>query len=450
MSVSTLLIIDDEPQLRNMLERLFVGEGYHVSTAENGAQALQRLKAQRFQAVLCDVRLPDANGVELTAAIKAICPGVEVIVLTAFGTIHDAVKAVQNGAFQYLVKGDDNDKLIPTVARAVEKSDLRPLADDVVKDDPFATIVGRSAALQQTVELARKVAGTDATVLLTGATGTGKEVFAQAIHSVGRRAGRPMLAVNCGAFSNELLDSEFFGHVAGAFTGATRDKKGLIEAARGGTLFLDEVGELPGAMQAKLLRVLETGDYLRVGDIVPRKADVRIIAATHRDLKAAITNGGFREDLYYRLAAFTLRIPTLAERKADIPMLAQHFIDRFARRMDRPITGMDDAVRGLLMAHTWPGHVRELRNVIERACILCEGSTLDAASLPLELQGGVTALRTDPVYELELVEREHIRRVLHHAGGNKTLAAELLGIGLTTLYAKLKKWGNEAAERTAN
>ncbi|MBL7985490.1 MAG: sigma-54-dependent Fis family transcriptional regulator, partial [Flavobacteriales bacterium] len=294
-----LLIIDDEPQLGRMLQRLFAGEGYAVSIAATGIQAMQRLKAQRFHVVLCDVKLPDANGVELTKAIKSQQPDAEVIVFTAFGTIHDAVQAVQNGAFHYLVKGDDNDKLIPTVSKAFEKALAQRYVEPVC-DDPFEAVTGRTPAIRQAVVLARKVAPTDATVLITGATGTGKEVFAQAIHVASSRGSKPMLAVNCSAFGHELLDSELFGHVAGAFTGATKDKKGLIEAAKGGTLFLDEVGELSPAMQAKLLRVLETGDYLRVGDTVPHKSDVRIIAATHRDLLQESAAGRFRQDLYYR------------------------------------------------------------------------------------------------------------------------------------------------------
>ncbi len=435
-----VLIIDDEPQLRNMLQRLFTGEGYTVTTAENGAQAMVKLKAHRFQAVLCDVKLPDANGVELTGAIKTQQPDAEVIVFTAFGTIGDAVKAVQNGAFQYLVKGDDNDKLIPTVSRAVEKARAQQQIEQPKQGDPFAMVTGRTAAIQQVIELARKVAPTEATVLLTGATGTGKEVFANAIHAASARSGKPMLAVNCSAFGNELLESELFGHVAGSFTGATKDKKGLIEAAKGGTLFLDEVGELSPAMQAKLLRVLETGDFLRVGDTVPQRSDVRIIAATHRDLLRESSEGRFRQDLYYRLAAFTLRLPALAERKADVPLLAQVFIARFAAKLKKAITGMDESVKERLLAYTWPGHVRELRNMMERACILCDGPLLDAASLPLELQGDQEQ-KLGAVYDLEQVEREHIRRVLAHTGGNKTLAAELLGIGLTTLYAKVKRYG---------
>lgn len=439
-SAKHLLIIDDEPQLRNMLRRVFEGEGYLVVTAETGAQGLQRIKDASFPVVLCDVRLPDANGVELTRAIKALRPSSEVVVMTAFGSIPDAVQAMRNGAFQYLVKGDDNARLLPTVSAALEQAAARDDAEQATSEDPFGTIIGRSPAIQQAVDLARKVAPTEATVLLTGHTGVGKEVFANATHAASARRDRPMLAINCSALSQELLESELFGHVAGAFTGAMRDKKGLIEAAKGGTLFLDEIGEMPLELQAKLLRVLETGDYLRVGDTAPRKADVRVIAATHRDLAAESASGRFRQDLYYRLAAFVIRIPGLVDRRSDIPLLARVFLKRSAVRLGKPITGMDAAVSDRLSAHDWPGQVRELRNVIERACILCDGPLLDVPSLPLELQGGLATGPASPVYDLEQVEREHIRRVLGHTGGNKTLAATLLGIGLTTLYAKLKKW----------
>jgi DNA-binding NtrC family response regulator len=435
-----LLLIDDEPQLRNMLQRLFASEGYAVTTAESGAQALARLRSHRFQVVLCDVKLPDANGIELTKAIKSQQPDAEVIVLTAFGTIHDAVHAVQSGAFQYLVKGDDNDKLIPTVAQALERARQHQRATKAMASNPFDAITGRSTAIQHVIALAKKVAPTETTVLLCGETGTGKEVFANAMHATSTRAGKPFLAVNCAALSRELLDSELFGHVACAFTGAVKDRKGLIETAKGGTLFLDEIGELSPELQAKLLRVLETGDYIRVGDTRPMRADVRLIAATHRELLAEVEKGSFRQDLYYRLAAFIIRLPALVERKADIPLLAQQFITHYAARLKKPITGMDDAVKERLLAHTWPGHVRELRNVIERACILCDGPLLDAASLPLELQGATTP-SSAPGYDLDSVEREHIRRVLIHTGGNKTLASELLGIGLTTLYAKVKRYG---------
>lgn len=436
-----LLIIDDEPQLRNMLRRVFEGEGYVVTVAETGALGLARMKEAPFPVVLCDVKLPDANGIELTRALKTVAPGSVVVVMTAFGAIADAVQAMRNGAFQYLVKGDDNAKLLPTVNQALEQADLGDGHIISPSEDAFGTVTGRSVAIRQAVDLARKVAPTETTVLITGPTGAGKEVFAEAIHRASKRHHRPMLAVNCSALNGELLESELFGHVAGAFTGASKDKKGLVEAAKGSTLFLDEIGELPLLLQTKLLRVLETGDYLRVGDTMPRKADVRFLAATHRDLAADVDLGRFRQDLYYRLATFVMRIPGLVERQADIPLLAQLFLERSARKLNRSFIGIDAAARDILMAHTWPGQVRELRNVIERACILSEGPFLDVASLPLELQHLPQSHVDRAVHDLEHVEREHIRRVLEHTGGNKTLAATLLGIGLTTLYAKLKRWG---------
>ncbi|MBS1943425.1 MAG: sigma-54-dependent Fis family transcriptional regulator [Bacteroidetes bacterium] len=435
-----LLIIDDEPQLRNMLRRVFAGEGYEVTTAETAAQGLAAMKKQPFPVVLCDVRLPDANGVELTRALRSISPATEVVVMTAFGSIPDAVQAMRNGAFQYLVKGDDNVKLIPTVSAALQQAEAVGAESVGKTNDPFAAVIGRTPAIQQAMDLARKVAPTDATVLLTGASGTGKEVFAQAIHQASARAAKPLLAVNCSALSAELMESELFGHVAGAFTGAGKDKPGLVEAAKGGTLFLDEIGEMPPAMQAKLLRVMEAGDYLRVGDTKPRKADVRFLAATHRNLLADARAGHFRQDLYYRLSSFVLRIPALAERRTDIPLLAEAFLNRASGKLHKPITGIDRSAMDLLMAYDWPGQVRELRNVIDRACILCDAPMLDAASLPLELQHAATTAAPRSAYDLEQVEREHIRRVLDHTGGNKTLTATLLGIGLTTLYAKLKKW----------
>ena len=327
------------------------------------------------------------------------------------------------------------------MSKALDKALQQRQVAKPLQADPFEAVTGRSSVIQQVIDLARKVAPTEATVLLQGETGTGKEVFAHAIHAASARRSRALLAVNCSALSHDLLDSELFGHVAGAFTGASKDKKGLIEAAKGGTLFLDEIGELSSDLQAKLLRVLETGDFLRVGDTEPMKADVRLITATHRDLLKEVEKGSFRQDLYYRLAAFVIRMPALAERKADIPLLAQQFIMHYAARLNKPVVGMDDAVKERLLAYAWPGHVRELRNVIERACILCDGPLLDVASLPIELQAPPSASPAASNYDLEGVEREHIRRVLAHTGGNKTLAAELLGIGLTTLYAKVKRYG---------
>lgn len=427
-----------------MLARLLQSEGYAVTQVDTARAGLQALRQTPVPLVLCDVKLPDASGVDVTKSIREQHPGTEVILLTAYGTIPDGVQAMKNGAFDYLVKGDDNNKILPLVARALEKARLVAQVDALQRKlsggVTFANVIGTSEAIRQAVRLAERVAPTDATVLLLGETGTGKEVFAQALHAASRRAGKAFVALNCSAFSRELLESELFGHKAGAFTGALKDKKGLIEEADGGTLFLDEVGEMPPELQAKLLRVLETGDFLKVGDTKPHRADVRFVAATHRNLPAEAEKGTFREDLFYRLSAFQITLPSLNERRSDIPALAAHFLTQFSAKLKRSITGMEPAFLEKLTRHRWRGNVRELRNVLERACILADGPTLTLADLPLDLQ---TETPGAPLgFSLQDLEKSHIHKVLAHTGGNKTETARLLGIGLTTLYAKIKEYGS--------
>lgn len=438
-----ILLIDDEPRFRQMLARLLQSEGYAVAQADTARAGLRALEQTPVPLVLCDVKLPDASGVEVTKTIRQQHPTTEVILLTAYGTIPDGVQAMKNGAFDYLVKGDDNNKILPLVARALEKARLVAQVDALQRKlsggITFASVIGTSEAIRQALRLAERVAPTDATVLLLGETGTGKEVFAQAIHAASRRAGRAFVALNCSAFSRELLESELFGHKAGAFTGALKDKKGLIEEADGGTLFLDEVGEMPPELQAKLLRVLETGDFLKVGDTRPHRANVRVVAATHRDLPAEVQKGGFREDLFYRLATFQITLPSLNERRGDIPALAAHFLTQFSAKLNRSFAGMEPAFLEKLTQHRWRGNVRELRNVLERACILADGPTLTLADLPLDLQTGTPDAPLS--FSLQDLEKTHIRKVLAHTGGHKTETARLLGIGLTTLYAKIKEYG---------
>jgi len=450
MNQPTILIIDDEPQLRQMLARLLASEGYAVTQAENARAGLKALSRNDFFAVLCDVKLPDGNGVELTADIRQQYPDTEVIVFTAYGNIPDGVRAIKNGAFDYLVKGNDNDKILPLVAKAVEKAGLRQRVRELERQlaagtYTFASVTGRSPAILQAVELARKVAPTDTTVLLSGETGTGKEVFAQAIYHASERRERSFVALNCSTFSRELLESELFGHVAGAFTGATRDKKGLFAEANGGTLFLDEISEMPADLQAKLLRVLETGDYLRVGDTKPQRADVRIIAATNRNLKKESETGHFRPDLFYRLSVFEIRLPALRERTQDIEALANHFARHFSEKMNKRIAELAPACLNALLAHDWPGNVRELRNIIERAVILETGDTLSLNSLPFELQHpAFQSGESDAplsTFDLAVAEKLHILKVLRHTGGNKSEAARLLNIAPATLYRKLGEWG---------
>ena len=442
-----ILIIDDEVQLRGLLSRIISLEGYEVVEAGDCRTGLKQLESFAPEVVLCDVRLPDGNGVEMVEKIRQAAPQTEVILLTAYGNIPDGVQAIKNGAFDYITKGDDNNKILPLLSRAVEKVEmsrrLAQLEKQVGEKFSFDTVLGNSPAIREAIELARKVAATDATVLVTGETGTGKEGFAQAIHQNSARAKRSFVAVNCSAFSKELLESELFGHRAGAFTGAVKDKKGLFEEASGGTIFLDEIGEMAFDLQAKLLRVIESGEFIKVGETRPTKVDVRIVAATNRDLKQEIAEGRFREDLYYRLSVFRIHLPPLRERPEDIEAYVRMFAGRFGMKMGRRVEHIEPEYLERLRLHGWPGNVRELRNVVERSLIMAEGTVLRAADLPLEMQRSDASGRPAGGEALDLasVEREHIARVLRRTGGNKTRTAALLGIGLTTLYRKIEEYG---------
>lgn len=445
--MNTILIIDDEPIIRKLLARMMELEGYEVFQAADRASGLKLLTAKTPQLVLCDVFLPDGNGVEMVKEIKELQPETEVILLTAHGNIPDGVQAIKNGAFDYITKGDDNNKIIPIISRAMEKINSRPVQPSgstvvPVRESAFDTVLGHSRGLQQVIQLARKVAVTDVPVLLTGETGTGKEVFAQAIHNGSARAKQPFVAINCSAFSKELLESEIFGHKAGAFTGALKDKKGLFEEANHGTIFLDEIGEMAYGLQAKLLRVLETGEYIKVGDTKPTKIDVRIVSATNRNLKEEIANSNFREDLYFRLSVFHLHLPPLRERREDIPELAAAFLKFFAAKMGKQVKGFAADCQAWMQSYAWPGNVRELRNVIERALIICDDYiTLD--DMPLDFRSSTLSGSAADGDDFELAEEEHrhIQRVLQYTKGNKAEAARLLKIGLTTLYRKIEEYG---------
>ena len=332
--MSKILVIDDEVQIRSLLARMLGLEGYEVCQAGDCKAALKQLETQSPDVALCDVFLPDGNGVDLVLNIKKLAPNVEVILLTAHGNIPDGVQAIKNGAFDYITKGDDNNKIIPLISRAVEKAKmnvrLEKLEKKVGQMYSFDSILGESKALKEAVLLAQKVSVTDVPVLLTGETGTGKEVFAQAIHYSSKRSKQNFVAVNCSSFSKELLESEMFGHRAGSFTGALKDKKGLFEEANNGTIFLDEIGEMAFELQAKLLRILETGEYIKIGDTKPTRVNVRIIAATNRNLQEEIRGGHFREDLFYRLSVFQVHLPSLRERAGDIKILATAFAKSFS------------------------------------------------------------------------------------------------------------------------
>lgn len=439
--MSNVLIIDDEDKLRQLIRRIISLEGFAVSEAANLTQAEKLLSKEAIDVILADVKLPDGNGVDFVKLVKTKYPRVEIILLTAYGNIADGVQAMRNGAFDYITKGDDNDKIIPLLHRAMEKvqlvQKLEQLQKRVGRIYSFENILGQSAEIKEAISLAQKVSATEATVLLTGETGTGKEVFAQAIHQNSNRSNKTFVAVNCSALSRDLLESELFGHKAGSFTGALKDKKGLFDEADGGTIFLDEIGEMPAELQARLLRVLESGEFIKVGDTNTTKVNVRIIAATNRNLQNETGTGNFRSDLFYRLSAFRIHLPPLRERTKDIPVMAEYFATVFAARSGKTIPVLHKEYTDALMRYSWPGNIRELKNIIERSVILNDDEQLNAKDLPVELQPDGDGFS---VFELAGAEKAHIQKVLKHTSGNKSEAARLLNIGLTTLYRKIEEY----------
>src|ERR1700735_555941 len=414
MQKDKLLIIDDEERLRNLLARILQLEGYDVLVASTGNEGLKKLEQAAIDVVISDVKLPDINGIDLTKTIKTTYPAIEIIVLTAYGTINDGVTAIKNGAFDYITKGDDNEKIIPLVSKAMDKALLQfrvlELEEKLNNKFGFDRLIGKSTAITDVIKLAQKVALTDTTVLLLGETGTGKEIFAEAIHQASHRHTKAFVAVNCSAFTKELLESELFGHKAGSFTGAVKDKKGLFEEANGGTIFLDEIGELDHDLQAKLLRVLESQQFLKIGDTKPTQVNVRILAATNRNLQAEVSKEGFRSDLYYRLSVFTITLPALRDRKKDIKLLAEYFMHYFGLKVKKQFTGLTDTFVEKLEAYNWPGNIRELKNVIERAVILADDNVLDESLLPYEMQEPQPAKAGSAVstFDLSSIEKLHI------------------------------------------
>jgi len=441
-----VLIIDDEVKLRNLLARILTVENFDVLQAGDCSSGLKMLQQHvDVDVVLCDVKLPDGNGVEFSKQIKEIYPFKEIILLTAYGNIPDGVKAIKNGAFDYITKGDDNNKIIPLLYQAFEKVELNKKNSLNVKRTAgkytFENILGTSEAVKNAIDLARKVAATDTTVLLAGETGTGKEVFAQAIHHESNRSEHNFVAINCAAFSNEMLEAELFGHKAGSFTGAGKDQKGLLEEAHLGTLFLDEIGEMPLELQGKILRVIENKEFIKIGETKPTSIDVRIIAATNRILADEIKSGKFREDLYYRISVFTISLPPLRERKEDIPEIVTHFLHLFAEEINKKnITVHPDAMKALIH-YNWNGNIRELRNVIERSIIVSDGNEIKVSDLPAAIQQ--LTLNSPEIlsdFSMENVEKRHIQKVLAYTHGNKSEAARLLGIGIATLYRKIDEY----------
>ncbi len=455
MTPTRVLVVDDKENMLRLFARI-LGEGYEVTTASDGARALALLVTGAFDVVVTDIRMPAAGGFELLQAVKARAPSTEVVMMTGYATVGDAVQAMKAGAYDYLEKPFDPDAAALVVARAAERKRLRDEALTLRRalegTYGFQDLVGKSARMQEVYRTLRRAAELDITVLLLGETGTGKELAARAVHHASARRERRFVPVNCGALPADLVESELFGHARGAFTGAVGARAGLFEEADGGTLFLDEVGELPLATQVKLNRALQEREIRRVGDNAPVRVDVRIIAATHRDLKAEAAAGNFREDLFYRLHVLPVRLPPLRERLEDVPLLAAHFLEKHARAFRRDVTGFDpDALRALT-DHRWPGNVRELENAIERAVAVAAGRVVTRHDLPEEItvapEGAIPgALLTGLPYReaVELardrVSREYLAALLRELDGNVTQAAARAGMERESLHRLLKRYG---------
>ncbi len=455
-STGDILIVDDERSMREFLAIYLRRAGHRVEAAEGGAQAIATLKAREFDIVITDLRMPNIGGLEVLAEAKKIRPDTQVIVVTAFATADTAIAAMKAGAYDYLTKPFKVDEVGLVVERALERRTLQKqnvvLRDEIKGRYRLERLIGKAEPMQRLFEMLQKIAPAKTSVLLIGESGTGKELVARAIHEMSPRSGEPFVAINCGAIPETLIESELFGHVKGSFTGAATDKTGLFEAANGGTLFLDEIAELPTAMQVKLLRALQERKIKRVGGLTENEIDVRVVAATNRDLEAEIENGSFRQDLYYRLNVIQLRIPPLRERRDDIPLLVDHFIRKFAAEHGRTITGMDPDTLAALMGHSFPGNVRELENIIERAVTLAPADRLTVDNLP-----GLTSLKNAPIatisetsfpdtgLNLEQVvsdfERGILLRALERTKGNRTEAARLLCVTFRSLRYRLSKLG---------
>ena len=445
--VMSILIVDDEKVARINLAKALKHDGYVIIQASSGAEAIEAMKSRNFDLVISDLVMPGIGGLELLDIIRRDYPGVEVIIITGYPMVETAVEAMRQGAFHYLSKPYQLSEARLLVANALEKRKafrqvvhLRRL---LAEKGDVPVIVGESQPMRQLKEDMARIAASDASVLIEGETGTGKEIAARYIHALSQRSGKRFLAINCGALPDELLESELFGHEKGAFSGAVQRKLGLFEAAQGGTLFLDELGETSSAMQVKLLRVLQERTLRRIGGTVDIPFDVRIVAATNRDLRFEVEEKRFRRDLYYRIAVFTLCIPPLSKRREDIPLLCRYFLDAWGKRSGRPVPVLSDAVCNCLKDYAFPGNVRELANIMERAVVLAEGcEQIELAHLPEDLREAAQSL-TDTGEEgamdtLEAVERRHIIKVLEYTGDNKTTAAKILGINRASLWRKLR------------
>jgi DNA-binding NtrC family response regulator len=445
-----ILIVDDEKIALKNLEHVMTKEGYDVVGTQSGQNALKLLEEQPFDAVLTDLKMEKVDGMQILRKSRELYPDAEVIMITGFATLESAVEAMKQGAFYYIAKPFKLEEVRKVVKEALEKVGLkkenRELREQIEHYQGKVKIITQDSNMKRLLDTALQIAPTDCNVIITGESGTGKELFARHIHYSSTRADKPFFAINCGAFTEELLSNELFGHEKGAFTGAVTMKKGLIEMASGGTLFLDEITEMPSSMQVKLLRVIQEKELIRVGGTEPIRVDVRFIAATNRDIHDAIKSGHFRQDLYFRLNVVSLHIPPLSERREDIPLLSFFFLKKYATLMKKEVSEISRDVISLLMNYDFPGNVRELENIIERGVALGGGNTIEVAHLPEDLKElNIRTFRKKEgrIPSLEEQEMAYIKWVLTEVGGNKTLAAQVLGIDRVSLWRKLKKYGWE-------
>ncbi len=440
-----IAVIDDEPIVGREIKRGLAREPYIVETFLDGESALRRLDKAGFDLVLCDLRLPGLNGLDVLKAVRKHCPWAEVILITAYSSVDSAIEAIRAGAFHYVIKPIKMADLKLLVRRALDKvmlvKEKEALKEALFFQNRPAAIIGHSKAMLEVFRLIDKVAPLDCTVLVCGESGTGKEMVARALHQRGSRKNRPFVSFNCGGFTEELITNELFGHEKGAFTGATETKVGLLEAADKGTIFLDEIGEMPPSMQVKLLRFVEERSFLRVGGVKPIAVEVRLVAASNRDLKEMVAAGGFREDLYYRLNVVVIPLPPLRARADDVPLLIRHFLDKYSRTFGKEIAGVGADVLEILSRYPFPGNVRELENIIERAVALTDDTVLSARDLPSDLRElSISSLDPQACLSLEEKEKQYIREVLIKTNRNKSLAAEILGLPRTTLWRKMKRY----------
>jgi two-component system response regulator HydG len=447
----SILIVDDDKAHLAMLQTVLAGWGYRVAGVEDGADAIAGVKEKPYDAILMDVRMAHVSGIEALQQIKQYNPAIPIIIMTAYSSVNTAVEAMKLGAYDYLTKPLNFDDLKFTLERSLEHMalarEIKSLKERISSDAVLGSIIGTSDVMRDLIGMVKTVSSTEATILISGESGTGKELIAKAIHANSLRKDGPLVTVNCAALTDTLLESELFGHEKGAFTGAEKKRDGRFMQARNGTIFLDEVGEIPLHMQAKLLRVIQEREIQRVGSDTPIKVDVRILAATNRDLFADVNDGKFREDLYYRLNVVNLRVPSLSERKEDVPLLAQHFLNRFAEKNRKNLKGFTPGAMDLLVRYSWPGNVRELENALERAVIMCVGDYISERELPPSITSQLKGALHDELtpaamggLPLEEIEKAAIIQTLQETGGNKSEAAKLLNITRTTLNNKIKKY----------